>query len=279
MRRWLRALERSALEAEIGGIGVEVPERYQSNFVRVAGAGEHVYILDRLITEHFPEGGPLRCLVVGVFGGRDYFYLKAKGHDVIGMDLQPVEGIADVRTCSAEDTWPFGSQEFDVVVMGEILEHLHHDMRALQEARRVLKPGGQLVATVPFLDSNDTYHIRIHDPVSFRRLLEINGFRVDHMLERPGFLNPGPLNYVVAGLATGVHAVTRKPIYGALVKMVGSMEWRLGHVNLPRRLMKAMGLINWGGTFSCSLSDVSFDYVQQNVDAFLGGSQAGNKAV
>jgi methionine biosynthesis protein MetW len=44
---------------------------------------------------------------------------------------------------------PFGNREFDVVVLAEVLEHLFAPQAALREARRVLAPGGLVVASVP----------------------------------------------------------------------------------------------------------------------------------
>lgn len=44
---------------------------------------------------------------------------------------------------------PFADESFDCVIAAEILEHLDDDGRALAEIHRVLKPGGDLVVSVP----------------------------------------------------------------------------------------------------------------------------------
>jgi len=44
---------------------------------------------------------------------------------------------------------PFARDSFDAVVLSEVLEHIDDDGRALEEAFRVLKPGGALAVTVP----------------------------------------------------------------------------------------------------------------------------------
>jgi SAM-dependent methyltransferase len=64
--------------------------------------------------------------------------------------------------CSAEAI-PVADAAFDLVLMTEVLEHLEHPERVLTEAVRVLKPGGRLIATMPFL-------FPIHaDPYDFQR--------------------------------------------------------------------------------------------------------------
>lgn len=47
---------------------------------------------------------------------------------------------------------PFKSRSFDMVVLSEVLEHLTDEASALAEIKRVLKPGGWLVLTVPSVD-------------------------------------------------------------------------------------------------------------------------------
>jgi SAM-dependent methyltransferase len=58
---------------------------------------------------------------------------------------------------------PFRSDAFDAVKATEVLEHVPDVARALAECRRVLRPGGHLVVTVPFLE-------RLHgDPGDYAR--------------------------------------------------------------------------------------------------------------
>jgi ubiquinone/menaquinone biosynthesis C-methylase UbiE len=44
---------------------------------------------------------------------------------------------------------PFGSSDFDLVSAFDVLEHIDDDAGALSELRRVLKPGGGVILTVP----------------------------------------------------------------------------------------------------------------------------------
>jgi SAM-dependent methyltransferase len=44
---------------------------------------------------------------------------------------------------------PFADESFDAAVLGEVLEHVEDDRRALAEVARVLRPGGVLALSVP----------------------------------------------------------------------------------------------------------------------------------
>ena len=51
-------------------------------------------------------------------------------------------------------TWPDGS--FDLVTHAEVFEHVADDVRGFFELRRVLRPGGKMLFTVPLFDAAHT---------------------------------------------------------------------------------------------------------------------------
>jgi SAM-dependent methyltransferase len=48
-------------------------------------------------------------------------------------------------------THDFGARQFDAVVLSEVLEHVHWPHLALENIRKMLKPGGKLILTTPFM--------------------------------------------------------------------------------------------------------------------------------
>ena len=107
----------------------------------------------RLFREYV--GGPgRRVLDLGCrYGALTRAY--AEGNEVTGVDVDR-EALAEAAKLGIETRWakvdeplPFEDASFDVVVAGELLEHVRDPAGLVGEAKRVLRPGGQLVASVP----------------------------------------------------------------------------------------------------------------------------------
>lgn len=107
-----------------------------------------------------------RVLDMGAGGGRHAFEMYRRGADVIAFDQDadelakvsewffamreevPEGANAEVKEGDALSL-PFGDGEFDRIVAAEVLEHIHHDVDAIKELVRVLRPGGTLAISVP----------------------------------------------------------------------------------------------------------------------------------
>ena len=99
-----------------------------------------------------------RCLDVGCGdGGTAGVWLRDNGAAYIGVDVaQHAVDLArerglDARKIDDAGTLPFETEEFDVAVCIEVLEHLFAPEAAAAEICRVLRPSGLLIATVPNL--------------------------------------------------------------------------------------------------------------------------------
>jgi SAM-dependent methyltransferase len=83
--------------------------------------------------------------------------LITRGYRVTSVDMseQFVDRLRAVTAGRGEVEWAdltklqFADASFDAVVCGEVLEHVADDLAAMRELRRVLRPGGVFVATVP----------------------------------------------------------------------------------------------------------------------------------
>src|SRR5581483_408595 len=99
-------------------------------------------------------GGPgRRVLDLGCrFGALTRAY--AEGNEVTGVDVDR-EALAEAaklgietRFADVEEPLPFEDASFDVVVAGELVEHLREPERLVAEVRRVLRPRGTFVGSV-----------------------------------------------------------------------------------------------------------------------------------
>lgn len=137
-------------------------------------------------------GGPgRRVLDLGCrYGALTEYY--AEGNDVTGVDidreaLEHAEARLGIQALWADldDPLAFMDATFDVVVIGEVLEHIREPQRLLDQAHRVLRPGGTLVGSTPngfrlknrlrFLaghhpEDNPT-HLHLFSPADIRAIL------------------------------------------------------------------------------------------------------------
>jgi SAM-dependent methyltransferase len=136
-------------------------------------------------------GGPGRRVLD--LGCRDGALTQAYAgeNEVIGVDADR-DALAEAAKLGIETRWadldeplPFEDASFDVVVAGELLEHLRDPRRLAAEMRRVLRPGGVFVASVPnafrlknrlrFLlgrkPEDDPTHLHMFSPAEIRALL------------------------------------------------------------------------------------------------------------
>lgn len=133
-------------------------------------------ILFNLAARSFEAYG--RVLDVG--GGHDASYWRyvstRRWYRKIVVDLEHAK--PDIVANIECDTLPLADGYCDTVLMFNVLEHLGNREHALQEVRRVLRPGGTLYGVVPFL-------VGVHpDPRDFVRLTD-DGLRA--LLMSTGF--------------------------------------------------------------------------------------------
>lgn len=195
-----------------------------------------------IINRFFPKGlEGKRILEVGVGGEGGLIYLLKEKNDVHGGDVSD----AAIRNCRRfgldvtkinldKDKLLFDDNSFDVIFALEVFEHFSNPQYALEELRRVLKPGGTLLISTP---AATIYHWprlfypSLFEKEAFGEFLMVNGFSVNrydnHLIAN---LKPLPEEARIWGwywesrkpvegdaasyLALGDHFWNQKNIYG-----------------------------------------------------------------
>lgn len=105
-------------------------------------------------------GSSKKVLDIGCYDGRDSELILKNNNDVYGVEIlhKPAKeakkrGIKVKEFDLNMTRWPFRKDFFDVVVAGEIIEHVSSADLFLQNIYRVLKPSGILILSTPNLAS------------------------------------------------------------------------------------------------------------------------------
>lgn len=133
-----------------------------------------------------------RLLDVGAGRGSFVTAAQRRGLAALGLDLQAEaarlwhrDGVAGVVGDGAAA--PFRDSCFDLVRMKEVIEHVTDPLSLVREAKRLLRPGGLLIAHVPSPYSqlypvgnfwDDYTHVRPLSRLGLRRLFADAGLQV-----------------------------------------------------------------------------------------------------
>jgi SAM-dependent methyltransferase len=189
----------------------------------------------RLVLQHLPEPGPTRPRVLEIGCGVGHVLARLSARcQVAGLDLSP-EALRQARDVvpgawllrGSADGLPFADASFDAVLARHVLEHLPQPAGAVAELRRVLRPGGTLVAAMPnpssvmrplkgdqWVGFRDPTHVSLLLPAQWQQLFAAAGFRVlgehgDGLWDVPYLpLVPTPLQLALFALPAAAQVLT-----------------------------------------------------------------------
>lgn len=114
--------------------------RAQFNIVDTEAVSAHGYEANISgLIEKYRDGWLLDCGA----GRRPAYYANVVNFEIVDYDTTDVRGVGEVL--------PFVDNAFDAVISNAVLEHVKDPFRCAREIARVLKPGGELFCSVPFL--------------------------------------------------------------------------------------------------------------------------------
>jgi SAM-dependent methyltransferase len=168
----------------------DLSERYEEHHRTRRDEGDFVFVPERIPLFREAIGRGKRVLDLGCRSGALTRYFL-EGNSVVGLDVDSAAlekaatlGIEPVQA-NVEEPLPFEDASFDGVVAGGLFEHLRFPEALVAEIRRVLRPGGVLVGSVPnafrvqsrlrFVrgrpPEDDPTHLRMFSPDAIRALL------------------------------------------------------------------------------------------------------------
>jgi len=224
------------------------------------GCGEGFYLM--VLSELYPE-----CDLVGL----DHDYL------ILGRAREWLRDRDKIQWVSADIyTIPFPDAFFDKIILSEVLEHVRDDYRALLEVKRVLKPGGKLLITVPnhnypflwdplnwirehlglghfssksgFLGGIWAMHLRLYYPGEIKALVERADLKIKEMKVLTHYCFP--FNHNI--LYLGKQFYTRLPVPDVVTNTMEKFQWRkvgrtklsLNPIKLVFGIFKAIDRLN-----------------------------------
>lgn len=142
------------------------------------------------LVEERGQTGPQRILEVGSGTGGNLEMLASFGQvSAMEMDANARQlaqaktgGRFEIRAGSCPDAIPFQGQQFDLICLFDVLEHIERDAQTLQCLRTLLAGDGRLVLTVPayrwLWSGHDEmlHHVRRYSRSSLKEVISAAGF-------------------------------------------------------------------------------------------------------
>jgi len=135
-----------------------------------------LYLSIKRLVEHITGA----VLDVGC-GSKPYQHLFG-ANTYIGMEIQRTAKQGSMKADVLYDgkVFPFRTEYFDSVLCSQVLEHVFEPNAFLKEIYRVLKPGGSLLLTTPFVwdEHEQPADYARYTSYGLHYLLKTNGFRI-----------------------------------------------------------------------------------------------------
>jgi SAM-dependent methyltransferase len=166
-------------------------------------------------------------------------------YDASAAAIARQRGVAQVVRAGLPAEMPFAAEQFQLVTLLDVLEHIDDDQGSLQTLAGLLRPGGYLVFTVPafpFLwGPHDTehHHRRRYRAAPLRRQIAAAGLQLQWLSYYNSWLFPAAaavrlLRKVVPEQGVGSElALPPAPINGLLAGLFASERLWLGRVAIP----------------------------------------------
>lgn len=156
-RRLRSYVRRGYLDRRYGFATASGPLQRLAGYLIYMNPGEKDFV--DAIAGHLAGKRDGSVLDVGCGSGENLNDLRQPGWRLVGVDPDPQAVESAVRNHGLDvsvgtlEQQGYPEASFDAVLMSHVIEHVHDPVGLLNECRRVLKPGGVLVAATPNAES------------------------------------------------------------------------------------------------------------------------------
>jgi SAM-dependent methyltransferase len=174
--------------------------REQFSIIDTSAVSSNEYDEDAMaLIRRFPDGLILDCGA----GSRSRYFSNVVNFEIALYPSTDVRGVGEVL--------PFKDHSFDAVLSLAVLEHVKDPWRCANEIKRVLKPGGELMCCVPFLQPVHGYphHYYNMSEQGLRNLFE-DQIEVTRHEVSAGVLPIWSLTWILGSWAEGLQGEARR---------------------------------------------------------------------
>ena len=177
-------------------------------------------------------------------GAKPYKELFTNATSYIGLDIE-VSGHdhanEQVDVYYDGKVIPFDNGSFDNVFATEVFEHIFNIDEVLPEIKRVLKTGGQLLITCPFVcpEHEKPYDYARYTSFGIRHLLEKHGFRIKEQIKTGNYIEATAqvqmyfLNYMLPKKPVVLHRILHQFFILPII-----LSTSLLNIVLPKRIKR-----------------------------------------
>jgi SAM-dependent methyltransferase len=162
-------------------------------------------------------------------GKRSVYYPNVVNFEIVAYDTTDVRGVGEVL--------PFVDASFDAVISIAVLEHVKDPFACAAEIARVLKPGGELICCVPFLQPYHGYPHHYYNMThqGLRNLFE-RSVDVERVEVYDSVLPIWSLHWMVRSWAAGLRGTTREAFLDMPLRDLLAQPEQLIHAPFVREL-------------------------------------------
>lgn len=164
--------------------------------------------------------------------------IKEVSNSLVGLDISAAmiewlsksQQIHNILHGNIENSEDYPHDDFDVIVAGEIFEHLSNQGKALDAIRDVIKPTTKLIITVPNAYSLKGFIRALgkHELIHPDHTLHHSPYTLKSLLERHGFIIESNFSYVNGGQGLAAN------ISNFLLKLFPQLAEGIGVVCIPK---------------------------------------------